>query len=43
MRLIPRNVSVVDADLDKHPLPLRSAPSHTEGAVGREFGAVGLD
>lgn len=53
MRLIPPNVSVVDADLDKHPLSLslppplslslRSAPSQTGGAVGRKFGAVGLD
>lgn len=49
MRLIPPTVSVVDADLDKHPLSLflslslRSAPSQTGGAVGRKFGAVGLD
>lgn len=43
MRLIRPNVSVVDADLDKHPLSLslRSAPSQTGGAVGRKFGAVG--
>lgn len=32
MRLIPPNVSVVDADLDKHPLPLRSAPSQDWGS-----------
>lgn len=32
MRLIPPSVSVVDADLDKHPLPLRSAPSQTGGS-----------
>lgn len=30
MRLIPPSVSVVDADLDKH--PLRSAPSQTGGS-----------
>lgn len=36
MRLIPFNVSVVDADLDKHPLSL----SLTGGAVGRKCGAV---
>lgn len=35
MRLIPPNVSVVCADLDKH--PLRSAPSQTGEQLGENF------
>jgi len=42
MRLIPPNVRVVDADLDKHPL----SGAHPAG-LGEQFGrkcvAVGLD
>lgn len=43
MCLIPPNINVVDADLNKHPLSLRSAPGQNGGVVGRKFGAVGLD